>query len=58
MVTDLIGGQVDWGVLALPSVQQHLKTGALRPIGVGNAARVAVAARRSRRWSSRACRTI
>jgi tripartite-type tricarboxylate transporter receptor subunit TctC len=30
-------------VLALPSVQQHLKTGALRPIGVGNAARVAAA---------------
>lgn len=43
MITDLLGGQVDWGVLALPSVQQHLKTGGLRPIGVGNAARVAAA---------------
>ncbi len=27
MVTDLIGGQIDFGVLALPSVQQHLKSG-------------------------------
>ena len=35
MVTDLIGGQVDIGALALPSVQQHLKSGALRAIGVG-----------------------
>lgn len=34
MVTDLIGGQVDFGVAALPSVQGHIKTGALRPIGV------------------------
>jgi tripartite-type tricarboxylate transporter receptor subunit TctC len=43
MVNDLLGGQVDWGVLALPAVQQHLKTGALRPIGVGNATRVPAA---------------
>jgi tripartite-type tricarboxylate transporter receptor subunit TctC len=34
MVTDLIGGQVDFGTVALPSVQQHIKTGALRAIGV------------------------
>lgn len=34
MVTDLIGGQVDFGVLALPSVQAHIKSGALRPIGM------------------------
>ncbi|MEJ5992568.1 tripartite tricarboxylate transporter substrate-binding protein [Ramlibacter sp. PS3R-8] len=34
MVTDLIGGQVDFGTVALPSVQQHIKTGALRVIGV------------------------
>lgn len=34
MVTDLIGGQVDFGVVALPSVQGQLKTGALRAIGV------------------------
>src|SRR5215471_16387616 len=30
MLTDLIGGQVDFGALSLPSVQQHLKSGALR----------------------------
>jgi tripartite-type tricarboxylate transporter receptor subunit TctC len=34
MVTDLIGGQVDFGVVALPSVQAHIKSGALRPIGM------------------------
>ncbi|MBI5276689.1 MAG: tripartite tricarboxylate transporter substrate binding protein [Burkholderiales bacterium] len=34
MVTDLLSGQVDFGVAALPSVQAHLKSGALRPIGV------------------------
>ncbi|QJW84826.1 tripartite tricarboxylate transporter substrate binding protein [Ramlibacter terrae] len=34
MVTDLIGGQVDFGVVALPSVQGHIKSGALRPIGM------------------------
>lgn len=33
MVTDLIGGQVDFGSVALPSVQQHIKSGALRAIG-------------------------
>jgi tripartite-type tricarboxylate transporter receptor subunit TctC len=43
MVTDLIGGQVDFGTLALPSVQSHLKSGALRAIGVGSAARVSAA---------------
>jgi tripartite-type tricarboxylate transporter receptor subunit TctC len=43
MVTDLIGGQVELGVLALPAVQAHLKSGALRAIGVGSAARVAAA---------------
>ena len=43
MVADLLGGQVDWGVLALPAVQQHLKTGALRAIGVPSAARVPAA---------------
>ena len=43
MVTDLIGGQVDLGVLSLPSVQAHLKSGALRAIGVGGTARVAAA---------------
>jgi tripartite-type tricarboxylate transporter receptor subunit TctC len=34
MVTDLIGGQVDFATAALPSVQQHIKSGALRAIGV------------------------
>ncbi|MES3001410.1 MAG: tripartite tricarboxylate transporter substrate-binding protein [Pseudomonadota bacterium] len=34
MVTDLIGGQVEFGTAALPSVQAHIKSGALRPIGV------------------------
>ena len=34
MVTDLIGGQVDFGTVALPSVQQHIKSGALRAIAV------------------------
>ncbi len=43
MVTDLLGGQVDWGVLSLPSVQQHLKSGALRPIGIPSPARVPAA---------------
>jgi tripartite-type tricarboxylate transporter receptor subunit TctC len=43
MVTDLLGGQVDWGVLSLPSVQGHLKSGALRAIGVGSAKRVTAA---------------
>lgn len=33
MVTDLIGGQVEFGVAALPSVQGHIKSGALRAIG-------------------------
>ena len=39
MVTDLIGGQIDFGTLALPSVQQHIKSGALRAIGMGGAQR-------------------
>ncbi|HEX6707019.1 MAG TPA: tripartite tricarboxylate transporter substrate binding protein [Albitalea sp.] len=43
MVTDLIGGQVEWGTAALPSVQQHIKSGALRAVGVGSAQRVAAA---------------
>lgn len=43
MVTDLLGGQVDWGVLALPAVQQHIRTGALRPIGIPSPARVPAA---------------
>lgn len=33
MVTDLIGGQVEFGTAALPSVQAHIKSGSLRAIG-------------------------
>lgn len=43
MITDLIGGQVDFGTAALPSVQQHLASGKLRAIGVGTAQRVPAA---------------
>ena len=43
MVTDLIGGQVDFGTAALPSVQGHLKSGALRAIGIATAQRAAAA---------------
>jgi tripartite-type tricarboxylate transporter receptor subunit TctC len=43
MVTDLIGGQIDFGTLALPSVQQHIKSGALRAIGMGGAQRTPAA---------------
>jgi tripartite-type tricarboxylate transporter receptor subunit TctC len=41
MLADLLGGQVDFGVLAVPAVQGHLKSGALRAIGVTGTARVA-----------------
>jgi len=40
-LTDLMGGQVDFGVVALPAVQGHLKSGALRAIGVMGKSRVA-----------------
>jgi tripartite-type tricarboxylate transporter receptor subunit TctC len=43
MLTDLIGGQVEFATAALPSVQQHLQTGALRAIGVATAQRLAAA---------------
>lgn len=43
MVTDLLGGQIDFATAALPSVQQHLATGALKAIGVATAQRVAAA---------------
>lgn len=39
MITDLIGGQVDFATAALPSVQQHLKSGALKAIGIATAQR-------------------
>lgn len=43
MLTDLIGGQVEFGVLALPSIQAHLKSGALRAIGTSSTQRIAAA---------------
>ncbi len=42
-LTDVIGGQVDMGTFALPSIQAHLKSGALRAIGVGSATRLPAA---------------
>jgi tripartite-type tricarboxylate transporter receptor subunit TctC len=43
MVTDLIGGQVEFATAALPSVQAHIKSGALRAIGVLTAQRTPAA---------------
>ncbi len=43
MLTDLLGGQVDFATAAMPSVLQHIKSGALRAIGVGNAQRTPAA---------------
>lgn len=43
MVTDLIGGQVEFATAALPSVQGHIKSGALRAIGVLTAQRTPAA---------------
>jgi tripartite-type tricarboxylate transporter receptor subunit TctC len=40
MLADLIGGQVDFGVAAVPAVQGHLKNGSLRAIGVMGKSRV------------------
>ncbi len=41
MITDLIGGQVELGVAAVGAVQTHIKSGALRAIGVTGKHRVA-----------------
>src|SRR6185369_11464012 len=43
MVTDLLGGQVDFATAALPSVQGHISTGKLRAIGVFPAQRTPAA---------------
>jgi tripartite-type tricarboxylate transporter receptor subunit TctC len=43
-VIDLISGQVEFGVVALPAAQGHLKNGALRAIGVGSRKRIPAAA--------------
>jgi tripartite-type tricarboxylate transporter receptor subunit TctC len=40
-LTDLIGGQIEMGVVAVPAVQGHLASGALRAIGVTGTQRVA-----------------
>ena len=40
MVADIIGGQVEMGVVALPAVQGQLKSGQLRAIGVMGSSRV------------------
>ncbi|HEX7889324.1 MAG TPA: tripartite tricarboxylate transporter substrate binding protein [Ramlibacter sp.] len=34
MVTDLLSGQIDFAVAAMPSVQAHIKSGALKAIGM------------------------
>lgn len=44
MVSDLLGGQIDFAVVALPSVQQHIKAGVLRAIGMCGDKRTAAAA--------------
>jgi tripartite-type tricarboxylate transporter receptor subunit TctC len=43
MIADLMGGQVEMGVLALPAIQGQLKSGTLRAIGVMSAKRNAAA---------------
>ncbi|HET9024873.1 MAG TPA: tripartite tricarboxylate transporter substrate-binding protein [Burkholderiaceae bacterium] len=43
MLTDLMGGQVQFATAALPSVQAHLKSGALKAIGMATAQRTAAA---------------
>jgi len=43
MVADLMGGQIDFAVAALPSVQGQIKGGALRPIGMLTARRTPAA---------------
>ena len=43
MVSDLLGGQVDFGTAALPSVLGHIRSGALRPIGMLTAQRTPAA---------------
>ena len=43
MLTDLISGQMQFATATLPSVQQHLKSGTLKAIGMATAQRVAAA---------------
>jgi tripartite-type tricarboxylate transporter receptor subunit TctC len=44
MLTDLIGGHVDFATAALPSVQGHINSGALRAIGAATSQRIEAAA--------------
>lgn len=39
MVNDLLGGQVQFGVVALPAIQAHIKSGMVKAIGLCGAAR-------------------
>lgn len=43
MVNDLLSGQVEMGVVALPAAHAHIKSGTLRAIGVGGKTRAAAA---------------
>lgn len=43
MLTDVIGGQIEFTTAALPSVQPHIRSGALRAIGNMSAQRTAAA---------------
>ncbi|MBQ1764645.1 MAG: tripartite tricarboxylate transporter substrate binding protein [Aquincola sp.] len=43
MVTDLVGGQIDFAVVSLPSAQPHIRSGALRAIGITTPERVPAA---------------
>ena len=43
MITDLVGGQVEFGIVALPAAQGYLKNGTLRAIGVGGRSRTPAA---------------
>lgn len=40
MLADIMGGQVDFGVLSLPSVQAQVKTGAIKALGACGAERM------------------
>jgi tripartite-type tricarboxylate transporter receptor subunit TctC len=40
MLADLIGGQVDFAITAVPTVQGHLKNGTLRAIGITGKSRI------------------
>lgn len=43
MLTDLLGGHVDFCTAALPSVQGHLKNGLMKAVGIGTEKRVEAA---------------